>query len=405
MDVNNFDVVIIGGGPTGSICGICLKKLNSNLRVCVVDKEKFPRLKACGDGLGPGVNKIITDLGLNSIFKNHESIEKLKITSPNGFQLVSNLPKIGDIQPVGYVFPRKEFDSQLISIARNYGVIIFEEWEYSSYNDMGNFNTNVKIKKNSDEIFLNTKILIGADGAKSKLRSQLNIPFNSKEHTGVALRYYCKVENYNAKDLRLDFLKEIYPGYGWVFPINKNLVNIGVGVDMHKIERKKINLNKMFESYINYLNTKIIVNKIEETKLSSILPYGSQLAPLVNFNNKILIGDSASMINPFSGEGIFYGMTAASILANNIYNKFENDEILKNALQDFESQFRNRFCKHYKINHYLKYLMGTRFSNLAIKASNYNTEILKEGIELVMGERRGLSLIKIIRIIFKGLFK
>lgn len=404
MTNNEYDIVIIGGGPSGSVCGISLKKLNPILKVCIIEKEKSPRTKACGDGLGPGIIKIIADLGLSSIFDNREAIDKLAITSPNGYQLLSDLPKIGESKPIGFVIPRNEFDSYLLSAACNLGVIVLEESEFLDFNDLGDFNTQVKIKRNSEEILLRTKILIGADGARSKLRALLNIPYNSDKHTGIALRYYCELDEYNNHSLRLDFLKEINPGYGWIFPINSKLANIGVGVDISKLKKKNLNLNEMFESYLQHLSKKFKIRIIDGSKLSSTLPYGSQLPSLINSSNKILIGDSASMINPFTGEGIYYGMFAAKSLADNIYNKFDNDDKLKHSLQIFESQFKNHFARHYKVNYTLKHLMGTRFSNFAIKASNKNTEILKEGIELVMGDRRGFNLFKIIKIIAKGLF-
>jgi geranylgeranyl reductase family protein len=400
---NEFDVVIVGGGPSGSICGISLKKLNPQLRVCILEKEKSPRYKACGDGIGPGIVNIIKDLGLNSILNNREVIDKLAVTSPNGYQLLSDLPQIGNSKPVGYVIPRYEFDSYLLSCAKNIGVIVFEETEFLHFKDVGDFETNVVVKNTNEEFKITTKILVGADGARSKLRELLGIPFNSDKNTGIALRYYCEIENYNNKFLRLDFLKEINPGYGWIFPINNKLANIGVGVDLSKLKKKNINLNEMFESYRKYINIEFGVKIIDGTKKSSILPYGSQLPTLVNGLNKVLIGDAGSMINPFTGEGIFYGMIAANTLAKCISDKFCSNQVLSESLLSFESQFRNQFVKHYKINRSLKHLMGTRFSNVAIKASHKNQEILKEGIELAMGERRGFSLFKIIKIIFKGM--
>jgi len=45
MTINNYDIVIIGGGPSGATCAIFLKNLNPFLRVCIIDKQSFPRNK------------------------------------------------------------------------------------------------------------------------------------------------------------------------------------------------------------------------------------------------------------------------------------------------------------------------------------------------------------------------
>jgi geranylgeranyl reductase family protein len=404
MEEKEYDVVIIGGGPSVSICAISLKKLNPSLRVCIIDRKKFPRDKACGDGLGPGVHKIVIELGLNHLFSSQEPIEKLAISSPNGYELNSTLPKMGSMKPLGFVIPRIDFDNGLILEARKLNVDILEEFEFENIEDRGIFNTDVIIKKDNDRLVLKCKVVIGADGARSKLRRVLNIPYNSDNNTGIAIRYYCEMEGYNEMSLRLDFLKEINPGYGWLFPINKNYANIGVGIDVSKLKERNLNLDEMFESYLKYLNGKIKIKVIHESKMNYILPYGCEMPPLVNSVNKVLIGDAASMINPFTGEGIFYGMYAGKSLSDHIYNKLHNSKELTIGLKSFEKNFKRNFNKHYKINNTTKHLMGTVFSNLAIRACQKDPEILKEGIELMMGERRNFSPINLVKIIIKGLF-
>jgi geranylgeranyl reductase family protein len=404
MNNNEYDVVIIGGGPTGSICAICLKKLNQKLKVCIVDRQKFPRDKSCGDGLGPGVNQVITDLGLNHLFRDSTPIEKIIVTSPSGYEANSELPKMGKIKPLGFVIPRSKFDNELIIEARKHNVSIIEEYEITDFKDAGKYNTEVTIRKDSDDIIIKTKLLIGADGARSKVRRLLNIPYNSDSNTGIAIRFYCEMEGYNELSLRLDFLKELNPGYGWLFPVNTKFANVGVGIDVSKLKSRNLNLEEMLNSYVDYLGRKISIKLVEGSKLSYILPYGSQLPRLVN-SNKILLGDAASMINPFTGEGIFYGMYAGKSLAEFISQKInDSGRQLDDALVKFEKDFRKRFISHYKTNNTTKYLMNSRFSNLAIKASNKDPEILKEGIELMMGDRRSMSLYNILKILVKGLF-
>jgi geranylgeranyl reductase family protein len=399
-----FDIVIIGGGPTGSVCAIRLKQLNPSIKVCIVDRKKFPRDKACGDGLGPGVHKIINDLGLISILDKREPIERLVVSSPGGYELNAELPKMGEIKPLGFVVPRLELDNELITEARNLGVILFEEFELIGFSDNGFFKTELVVKKQDTEIILSTKLLIGADGARSKLRRLLNIPYNSDKHTGIATRHYCELEDYNEMLLRLDFLKEINPGYGWVFPVNSSYANIGVGIDVHILKKRGLNMDEMLESYLHYLKQKMKIKVLPETKLNYILPYGSEMPALVNQNNKVLIGDSASMINPFTGEGIYYGMYAGNSLAENIYDKLNDHTSLQRSLIFFETGFKKKFRKHYKINNTTKHLMNSPFANLAIRASKRDPEILKQGIELMMGDRRSINPLNLAKIFMKGFF-
>ena len=63
------------------------------------------------------------------------------MTSPNGYELNSELPKMGDIKPLGFVIPRKKFDNELFTEARNHDVSIIEGYEVMDFKDSGKFNT------------------------------------------------------------------------------------------------------------------------------------------------------------------------------------------------------------------------------------------------------------------------
>src|SRR5207248_10878249 len=58
-----FDVAVIGGGPAGSVCAAF--SAASGLRVVLIEREKFPREKVCGDCLNPECWPILRRLGID----------------------------------------------------------------------------------------------------------------------------------------------------------------------------------------------------------------------------------------------------------------------------------------------------------------------------------------------------
>src|SRR5919206_1914291 len=57
-----FDVLVVGGGPAGSVAALVLAR--GGARVALVDKARFPRDKACGDLVGPRGVQVLRDLDL-----------------------------------------------------------------------------------------------------------------------------------------------------------------------------------------------------------------------------------------------------------------------------------------------------------------------------------------------------
>ena len=60
--MSRFDVLVVGGGPAGSIASLVLSQ--GGVDVALIDKSTFPRDKACGDVVGPRGLQVLSDLGL-----------------------------------------------------------------------------------------------------------------------------------------------------------------------------------------------------------------------------------------------------------------------------------------------------------------------------------------------------
>ncbi len=405
----NFDVLIVGAGPAGSAMARKLKQLNNKLSVGLADKaQAFPRDKSCGDGLGPGVVRAMEDLGLDGRFDGHRKIEYLSVSGPSGIEASGPLPRVGGKTPVGYVIPRTIFDNYVFQGAMEVGAqsLLGHELQSAEFlNETRTWKVHFSTQSGEKKV-LTAKFLIGADGASSRVRKILGVPSNSDSHTGTAVRVYVESSAQMPRDLRLDFKKTMLPAYGWVFPIDDKSANIGVGIDLDKYKKVRKHLKEIFVEYKLQLKNVGSLEFDDSSYLSYILPYGSQLPKLAHpQKNAALIGDAGSMINPLTGEGIFYGMWAGIDLAKRVAHTMNSDSLLSVELRAYEAAFRNKFSEHYETNWRMKQKVADpRLCDMVVSACSKDRRVLGELIDLMMGDRKRLTFGLLGRIAFAQLF-
>ena len=122
-----FDVVIIGGGPSGSNAAVSYKKLNPELRVAVVDKEFFPRDKSCGDAIGPGVINALKRFDNDHILEGEPQVISTTLFGPKNIGIHNYIPKVKNKEDsIVYVIPRLDLDNRIFNLAKEAGAETFE---------------------------------------------------------------------------------------------------------------------------------------------------------------------------------------------------------------------------------------------------------------------------------------
>jgi menaquinone-9 beta-reductase len=400
----HFPVAVVGSGPAGASCAISLL-MNGGKNLALIDKARFPRDKACGDGIGPGAAQMLKKLGLGDKLKAHARIHCLAVSGPSGVRAKGPLPQIGGEIPDGYTIPRYVFDNYLAQSAFDHGAIDYtgKLLEHANFDDR-RWILSLKDGQTGEQTTITADVLIGADGARSKVRRALNISANSDRHTGAAVRIYATAADSNFDALQIDFVRELLPAYGWLFPIGKARANIGVGIDLDRYKRKRCHLKEILRCYQKELGLRIEYD--ETSYLAHILPYGSELPRLAHpAEQAALIGDAGSMINPLTGEGIFYGMFAGELLGRLVARAIERPDLLgtSTALIEYENQFRCRFVRHFDLNWKIKKKVEiSRWCNMVINACRKDKIVLGGIIDLMMGDKKDVELRMLFRVLARN---
>ncbi len=338
IDGQQFDVIIVGGGPSGSSCASFLAK--KGRKVLLLDKAKFPRDKICGDGISGKSVKVLQELDLLKEMQTAEHLKMYGVTfsSPKGtvIKIQSRKP---DGQPPGFVCRREVFDNIVFQHAKKLCFTL----EQFVVNDLvkegdqviGVTGLHLLTKK---RYTFKAKVVVGADGASSIITSKAGLEDVDENHQIVGIRaYYTGVKDLN-DTIELHFIDEMIPGYFWIFPLANGIANVGAGMITADLKKSKINLQEAMNKAItqNKLFKDRFVNAKQLTQIKSwSLPVGSKRRKL-HANGVILVGDAAGLIDPFTGEGIGNALTSGKIAAECIEKALEKNDFSAAVLKEYE---------------------------------------------------------------------
>ncbi len=336
--IETTDVVIVGAGPGGSACALLLA--DAGQKVIVLDKSAFPRDKICGDALSPDVINQLVKIrpSLRNRFNqqnNRQRIRGLRMVSPEGKSFELYIDKSQDKKLEGYVMPRQEFDRTLNEEVKQHPNIDLRE--NLAVKDLTVNNQGVVISTISGSI--RCKMVVGADGAHSIVAKQLAGFEMDRKHYCAALRvYYENVEWDQPKDLiELHFLPEVSPGYLWIFPMENNKANVGIGMLSEYVALKNVNLKQELERAINH-HPKISPRFKNAKPLEKVkgfgIPLGSKKFALSG-NRFLLVGDAASLVDPMTGEGVGNALRSGRFAAEHILNAL--------TLNKFDAKFNKAY--------------------------------------------------------------
>lgn len=318
------NLIIVGAGAAGSAAAYLSAK--AGLDTLIIEKEKWPRYKACGGALSARTTKILKkhniELGKDIITKEIDKF-KFSFTKKIGYELKYNKTPIKLVN-------RKYFDDFLLKKALASGAELIDENQVLKIEE---FKDNVLIE--SEKSTYQCKYLIAADGANSKISYYLNPDRKKiKSYKGIAIEAEIernKLTNDNFEDQILIDFKYLNNGYAWLFPKQKHL-SIGIG----SMKLKKLNIKEIFYNYLSDLD--IEVDENQYLLQAHPIPVYSKKVKIKRGSKRILLaGDAANLADAFIGEGIFYalasGFAAAETVIESNDDKFLISQNYQNKLE------------------------------------------------------------------------
>jgi menaquinone-9 beta-reductase len=306
--MQGFDVAIVGGGPAGSSCGAFCAL--AGLQTLVLEREKFPREKVCGDCLNPSCWPVLERLDLAQRVRDlpHSKLATVEFIAIDGRKVSLGLPTGKDSE---ISVKRSLFDNLLLRRAAELGAHVREETTVTALDHIGNW----KIATAHGETFF-APVLIGADGRNSTVARLRNLlPHPARER--VALQAHIPLPRNFGNRIVLQFLREGYSGQA---PVNETELNLCLVGTPPTISR----LRNWAERHFNFTAGQ---------PWRTITPLTRSPVPSAH-EDLLFIGDAARVVEPFTGEGIYYALRSGELAANAI-TKIMRGENRQSALREF----------------------------------------------------------------------
>ncbi len=323
IDDRVYDLIIVGGGPAGATAALYAAR--RGLQVLLLDKERFPRDKVCGDALSGKSVSILWELGLLERVRRLPGalVRAVVFGSPDCAEARIELSRhdhcdllTGRVMPMeGFVIRRQVFDAFLFREAQQRSAgclegfaareLVVEEGRVCGVRGRA---------EGGEELQFRGRLVLGCDGFNSVVARRTGCYSHDSRHWVVALRCYYE----NVADLQdqieLHFVEEVLPGYFWIFPLENGCANVGIGMLHEYIRRRRVNLKGALRQVLGrppFAGRFAAARPLEEP-VGWNLPVGSTRRR-VHGDGFLLLGDAAGLIDPFTGEGIGNALYSARL--------------------------------------------------------------------------------------------
>jgi geranylgeranyl reductase family protein len=283
--ISDWDLIVVGAGPAGTSTALSAIHAGPRLRVLLVDRADFPRDKSCGDGIAPHVFDRLSRIGVTGVEEGWTPLTRLELA--RGTSTVAR-PMA---RPV-YVIPREVFDARLVERAVAAGATLVRHRV-------------ADVRATDEGIVLDGRfrapVVVGADGAHSVLRGHLGLPDGRR---ALAIRGYAPTPPERRGTQVIRYGDRRQPSYAWAFDRGDGLSNVGYG-ELLPDDRTDSPTRALLLDQLD----RLLPGSVEAGD-----QWKAHHLPLSGWTWEqpdgpvLLTGDAAGLINPMTGEGIYYAV-------------------------------------------------------------------------------------------------
>lgn len=335
-----YDAVIVGAGPAG--CSTAIGLAERGIRVALLDKSRFPRVKPCAEYANPEAMRVLDRLGLLEPVRAAGAavFRGMRVYSPGGYELELDYSADAGRHALG--ISRVALDALAVERCRQLGVEVIEGARVREVTTGRNVVGSVTATRGGTTMTVRGQIVVGADGHHSAVARLLDLdtPLRWPRRIGLAahLQGYSLVNEMGEMHVGPD-------GYCGIAPQEDGRVNAAMVVDMARFEQRSGSVEGFFDTAL--ASYPAMAGRMSDaarvTPVRGVGPLARRVRR-VSGNGYLLVGDAAGFFDPFTGEGIFDALHGGELAAEAVAAALETGETSARALAGYDRARRAAFA-------------------------------------------------------------
>lgn len=380
-------IVIVGAGPAGTSLAVRLAK--EDFEVILIEREKFPRHKLCGEFISPECLEHFRELGVldEMLTRGGDRISQTIFYAENGNNVTIPSEWFGGSKKGALGLSRAEMDLRLMEKAKESGVEVLEESQVVGLLFENEEVCGVKFRNSSSEnreVF--SDLIIDATG-----RAKILVKLAEKEISRKALKgqrknkeekskiqnslvgFKAHLENVHLPKGRC----EIYffrGGYGGLNYIENGIANHCFLVKSELVKEYKGDVEKILSEVIfqNERAKEILEGAKNRFDWLAVSVDGFGTKNLSPAKNLVAVGDASAFIDPFTGSGMLMALEGAKILAN-VISENGNENSFTVVQNKYKILHEDKFKRRLRICSFVRHLaFMPKLARIAIFALGFS---------------------------------
>src|SRR5690348_13274563 len=397
---NNFDVIVMGGGPAGSSVASMLAR--EGRQVILFEKEIFPR-HHIGESLMTDTYWTFRRMGLLEKLRESPFVRKYSVQFANAAGKESRpfyfFEAVHHESAVTWQVTRAKFDEMLLNHAAESGAtthqgVLVKQVLFEGDRAVG---VEVQMPDGSREQYF-AKVVVDATGQMAMLSNKFRWRVRDPKLKKAVLYSYWK-NVHREPDLNggATLVLRTEPGSGgwfWYIPLDNDITSVGIVADPeYLVQGRGQDLAKIYEEEIAKCQpcAKRVAGGERVDKIYSILDYSYRSKKNAG-NGFIIIGDAYGFLDPIYSSGVLLALKMAELAADAIHDAFNHDDFSAARLGQYQTKL-DRGIESMRKLVYAFYNEGFSFAGFLRKYPEERVHIInlligdvfKEGVDAVYG--------------------